>query len=253
VTSESPGFSFTPELIVPSIDFFLISGRVRFLTVSLALLFSTLLPAAATGTTPYATVAAGGAHALALADDGTVWAWGFNDQGQLGDGSLQYTTSPVQVQGLPEIRTISAGYTNSMALGRDGSIWTWGSNQFGELGNGTTVSHSRPEKITTLDHIIAIALNAGTGMAVQDDGSLWLWGQNHSLTPGRMPALRDVAGIGVGQSSLFAFTFDCALWAWGKNSFGQLGDGTDTPQSKPVRTTLVACLSGVAAGNHTLA
>ena len=229
----------------------------------MALLCAVFCPEATAVGATYATVAAGGGHALALADDGTVWAWGFNEHGQLGDGTLQYATSPVQVQGLPKVKAISAGYTSSMALGRDGSVWTWGSNQSSQLGDGTTTSRVRPGEIQALDHVTTIAMNAGIGMAVKDDGNLWLWGQNadsvlaptqnNVLAPVRMPGVSGVAGIGLGPSSLYIFTYDCALWAWGKNSFGQLGNGTTTSQSRPVRTKLVACLSGLAASNHVVA
>ena len=94
-----PLLPFSLEHIVQNKAFFLICGQARVITVSLALLFGILFPSIVTGTAAETIVAAGGAHALALADDGAVWAWGFNDQGQLGDGSLQYTTSPVQIQG----------------------------------------------------------------------------------------------------------------------------------------------------------
>ncbi|MDP2106993.1 MAG: hypothetical protein Q8J76_13440, partial [Desulfobulbaceae bacterium] len=146
-----------------------------FIVITLTLSF--LLPRQACGETNPA-VAAGGAHALALAADGSVWAWGFNDQGQLGDGTLQYSTAPILVQGLPEIKAVSAGYTSSMALGHDGSVWTWGSNLSGELGDGTTTSRHRPIKIQGLDNVDAVTLNASTAMAIKNDGTLWLWGQN---------------------------------------------------------------------------
>lgn len=232
---------------------FQISAPSKTICAALALLLATLLPLVAAGSTSSRAVAAGGAHALALADDGVVWAWGFNDQGQLGDGSLQYSTAPIQVQGLPAIQAISAGFTNSMALDREGSVWAWGSNQFGELGDGTTTSHARPEKIKGLDHINAIALNAGRGMAIREDGSLWLWGQDNGPTPTQLPALNRVAGIALGQSSAFTFTFDCVLWAWGKNSFGQLGNDISPNQTKPARANISACLTGIAASNHTIA
>jgi len=211
----------------------------------------------------HSTVAAGGAHSLALAEDGSVWAWGFNDQGQLGDGSLQFSTAPILVHGLPAIKAISAGYTSSIALAQDGSVWTWGSNDSGELGDGTTNARHRPAKIQGLDQVTAIAMSAGTGMAVKADGTLWLWGQSSGtatsathgtlLAPVPVPSLSGVAGVGIGQTSLFAYTYDCALWAWGKNAFGQLGDGTTSAQPAPSRTNIQACLSGVAANNHTLA
>ena len=89
-------------------------------------------------------IAAAGYHSLALRSDGTVWAWGDNDFGELGDGTTMTRYAPVQVGGLPAIHSIAAGAIYSLALDRTGRVWVWGSNDAGELGNGVLHSVGSP-------------------------------------------------------------------------------------------------------------
>src|SRR2546428_613650 len=82
-------------------------------------------------------IAAGNYHSLALKSDGTVWAWGMNLYGQLGDGTNTGSNVPVQVSSLTGIIAIGGGYGHSLALKSDGTVWAWGYNSTGQLGNGT--------------------------------------------------------------------------------------------------------------------
>ncbi|WP_407672253.1 RCC1 domain-containing protein, partial [Paenibacillus sinensis] len=84
-------------------------------------------------------IAAGTSHSLALKSDGSVWAWGYNGGGQLGDDSTTQRSMPVQVTGLTEVKDIAGGGSHSLALKSDGSVWAWGYNGGGQLGDGTTV------------------------------------------------------------------------------------------------------------------
>ena len=81
-------------------------------------------------------ISGGLGHTLALKQDGTVWAWGLNEYGQLGDGSITDRTSPVQVPGLSNPIALTAAFYESVAVKQDGTAWTWGFNGSGELGNG---------------------------------------------------------------------------------------------------------------------
>ena len=89
-------------------------------------------------------IAAGGYHTVSLKSDGTVWAWGYNSNGQLGDGTTTDRTTPVQVSGLSGVTAIAAGDLYTVALKTDGTVWAWGYNGYGELGDGTTTDKLTP-------------------------------------------------------------------------------------------------------------
>jgi alpha-tubulin suppressor-like RCC1 family protein len=92
-------------------------------------------------------VIAGGCYytvALALKKDGTVWAWGANGAGQLGDGTKTVQYVPVKVSGLSDVVAIAAGFNHTVALRTDGTIWAWGNNYYGQLGDGTTTERLTP-------------------------------------------------------------------------------------------------------------
>lgn len=103
-----------------------------------------LVPVRALTPSGIVAIAAGGLHALALRDDGTVWAWGYNETGALGDGTYTTRKTPVQVLGLSNAAAISAGFLHSLAIRSDGTTWAWGDNQSGQLGNGTTSRSNVP-------------------------------------------------------------------------------------------------------------
>ena len=106
-------------------------------------------PAIATNTQPI--ISAGGSHSLALKGDGSVWAWGLNGDGQLGDGTIVTRVTPVAVSGLSDITAISAGGSHSLALKKDGTVWTWGSNSYGQLGDDTKSNRNAPVKTHNLN------------------------------------------------------------------------------------------------------
>ena len=83
-------------------------------------------------------VAAGGDHTVVLKDDGTLWAWGDNSNGDLGDGTWSSKNSPVQI-GTGTWQAVAAGIIHTVALKKDGTLWTWGWNGYGQLGDGTGV------------------------------------------------------------------------------------------------------------------
>jgi alpha-tubulin suppressor-like RCC1 family protein len=89
-------------------------------------------------------IAAGYDHAVAMKTDGTVWAWGSNNNGQLGNGTTTGSVTPVQVSGISGVAAVAAGYFDSVALKIDSTVWTWGSNSNGQLGNGTTTDSNIP-------------------------------------------------------------------------------------------------------------
>ena len=123
----------------------------------------------------------------AVKNDGTVWTWGANDAGQLGDGSTTQRNSPRQVPGLSSITRVDCGYYHTLALGSDGSVWAWGRNSNGQLGDGTTTNRSTAAKIANLAASSSISAGEFHSMALAADGAVWCWGEG------------DLGQLGTGQ------------------------------------------------------
>ena len=176
---------------------------------------------------------AGANHALALKADGSLYAWGWNVYGQLGDGTTTDQHSPESIG--TGYAAIAAGSGHTLALKADGSLYAWGWNYYGQLGDGTTTSQHSPKLIST--GYVAIAAGSNHTLALKADGSLYGMGRQH-LLPARRRHERPVScspeliGAGyvamaaAGEHSL-ALKADGSLCAWGNNYYGQLGDGHD--------------------------
>lgn len=123
-------------------------------------------------------IAAGGAHSLAVTAEGTVWSWGANGSGQLGDGSTADSAAPVQVRGLSNVTAVAAGDRHSLALTADGAMWAWGENSNSQLGDGTTVNRNTPVPVALMGKVTAIAAGKLHSMALAEDGTVWSWGDN---------------------------------------------------------------------------
>ena len=217
------------------------------------------------GVIPTPAIAAGGSHSLVLKDDMTVWAWGDNYSGQLGDGTTVDSSLPVKVSILTGVISIAAGYFHSLALKADGSVWAWGENYRGQLGDGTTTNSSIPVQVYGLSDIIGVAAGEYHSLALKADGSVWAWGENYrgqlgdgtttnSSTPVQVANLSGVASLSAGYYHSLALKADGSVWAWGYNSYGQLGDGTKINSNTPVQVSGLSDVIGVAAGYyHSLA
>jgi len=116
-------------------------------------------------------VAAGNSHSIGLKGDGTVWTWGWNVWGQLGDGTTTNRTTPMQINGLSGVRAIAGGNSHTIALKDDGTVWTWGYNLYGQLGDGTTTNRKAPVQVSELSGVIAIAGGDFHSVALKDDGT----------------------------------------------------------------------------------
>ncbi len=101
-------------------------------------------------------IAASNSAAVALRSDGTVWSWGANNFGQLGNGDSALRRGPVQVSGLSGVTAVAAGTHHHLALESDGTVWAWGANGQGELGDGTMQGRSTPVQVSGLSGVIAI-------------------------------------------------------------------------------------------------
>ena len=155
--------------------------------------------------TNWAQVSAGYNTSLAVKTDGTLWAWGRNNSGQLGDNTLITKSSPVQIGALTNWAQVSGGGTPSvgysLAVKTDGTLWAWGANNrfgqpYGTLGDGTIIDKSSPVQIGALTNWAQVSAGSTNSLAVKTDGT---------------------------------------LWAWGLSGFGELGDGTTIGKSSPVQ------------------
>jgi alpha-tubulin suppressor-like RCC1 family protein len=120
-------------------------------------------------------IATGDNFSLALKNDGTVWTWGQNSHGQLGDGTTIDRNTPVRVQNLSGVTAMDAGTDHSLALASDGTVWAWGENGIGELGDGTITERHTPVQVGVppLSKVVAIAAGQGHNLALKDDGTVW--------------------------------------------------------------------------------
>lgn len=128
-------------------------------------------------------------HSLALMADGTVWSWGLNANGQLGDGTTISRTNAARVQGLTGVVSIAAGADYSVAVRNDGSVWAWGANERGQLGDGTTVTRKSPMPVARLGQIQTVSARLSHTLAVDRDGAVWTWGETTSGQLGDSRAL----------------------------------------------------------------
>lgn len=212
---------------------------------------------------PFVAVAAGGWHSLALKNDGTVWAWGENRTGSLGDASTNSRMSPVQVRGLSEVIAVDAGGGQSVALKADGTVWTWGMNYSGELGIGTTTNRLKPVQVEGLPTIIAVAAGGGYCAVLAADGTVWTWGSNDAgelgigtkveqHLPVRVPGLVDIIAISAGGEMTLALDKKGNVWAWGwdyDNPEMAMDGGSSVPVQVPGLSNVIAVSAG---GAHNL-
>jgi alpha-tubulin suppressor-like RCC1 family protein len=217
--------------------------------------------------------ASGANHTLSARADGTVWTWGDNAFGQLGNGTTTSSSTPAQVTGLGEVRrgagSIAGGATHSLAVRSDGTVWAWGQGTSGQLGNGGTANSSVPVQVSGLTGVVAVAAGSSFSAALKSDGTVWEWGANASgqlgdntttqrTTPVRAGTLTTVARISAGASHVLAVRTDGTAWAWGANASGQLGLSDTVQRNTPTQITGISGVStlpgAVAAGSdHSLA
>ena len=201
----------------------------------------------------YQTISVGTLYTAAIKTDGSLWTWGYNGGGELGDGTTEDKLTPVKI--MDNVAAVSAGYWHTVAIKTDGSLWTWGYNGGGELGDGTTEDKYTPIKI--MDNVAAVSAGGSHTVVIKTDGSLWTWGYNwygqlgggtmeNKLTPVKI--MDNVAAISAGRDHTAAIKTDGSLWTWGYNGGGLLGDGTTEDKSTPVK--IMDNVAAVSAGDY---
>ena len=207
--------------------------------------------------TDWKAVAAGSAHTVAIKNDGTLWAWGNNEQGQLGDGTQTDRNIPVQVGTDTDWATVGAGEFHTVATKENGELWAWGYNDSGQLGDNTTTPRSdTPVRVIGgasgeyLEDVIAVSAGGKYTVAIKKNGELWAWGNNSlgqlglgaTPTTSRIPLQVgtdiDWKAVATGSSHTVAIKKNGELWAWGWNTAGELGDGTRTQHNRPVQVKI---------------
>jgi alpha-tubulin suppressor-like RCC1 family protein len=191
----------------------------------------------------------GSYHTAAIKTDGTLWCWGLNNYGQLGDNSVTNRSSPVQTVAFgTNWKQVSCGY-HTVALKTDGTLWAWGKNSGGQLGDNTVTHKSSPvQTIAFGTNWKQVDCGDSNTAGIKIDGTLWIWGGNYAgtlgdntSTPRSSPVQTITYATNWKQVScdncITAIKNDGTLWCWGLGTIGQLGDNTITSKSSPVQTT----------------
>ena len=222
-------------------------------------------------------VMGGEIHNVALKSDGTVWCWGWNAFGQLGNGTTNDFWVPTQA-GLTAVPQM----TNVVKLGgrpyftlaekTDGTIWAWGMNQYGQMGNGTVTPFGSPPNSVPvmvsnsapggpINGALQITCGYQFGAALATNGTVWTWGSGShgelgqgagtttSYYPAQIPGLTNITQISAGWFHILARKSDGTAWAWGNNSNGELGDGTAVNRFSPVAALNVSNIVAVSGGD----
>ena len=193
-------------------------------------------------------VTAGNTRTCALRNDDSLWCWGNNVKGQLGDGTVETRPSPVQVEAGSTWRTVDAGYFHTCGIRRDGTLWCWGENFAGQLGDGTTgTMRTNPTPVGQDADWAQVAVGDYHTCARRKDESIWCWGDNNygQLGDGTLGADQGKAvpvqisskprwlDLTTGNDHTCSLMDNDSLWCWGRNDYGQLGDGTTSNHEVP--------------------
>jgi len=211
----------------------------------------------------------GGARAaIVLKADSSVWTWGMNSNGQLGNGATTDSSLPVQVLGpygagyLTGTIAVMGGEEHNLALKSDGSVWAWGMNGVNQLGNGNASDSATPVQVSGLSSIVSVASRAYHSLAVKSDGTVWAWGTDRSgalgngvadlnpdyPVPVQVQGLSNPLMVTTGYYFSVALMPDHTLVAWGNNVNGELGNGTTNPQYTPAPVLGIDHVIWVSAG-----
>jgi alpha-tubulin suppressor-like RCC1 family protein len=223
-----------------------------------------------------AAIAAGNEFSLALMTNGTVLAWGANEEGQLATGKTTRLTAPAAIKGLSNVTAIAAGGEFALARLSNGTVMSWGAGTEGQLGDGKFSKSLTPIAVKGLSGVTAIAAGNEFALARLSNGTVMSWGSNataqlgvpaetksigegeteevevvHSNVPLPVQQLSGVTAIAAGSDHALALLGDGEVAAWGGNGDGQLGDGAEGGTSNlPTAVPGLSGVTAIAAGAH---
>jgi alpha-tubulin suppressor-like RCC1 family protein len=207
----------------------------------------------------WTSVSGGRSHAVGVGSDGTLWAWGGNSVGQLGNGTKDTKYIPTQIGLLTSWESAAAGVTATAAIRQTKSLWTFGNGATGLLGQGDQISRSSPVQVGFLTTWLSASVGQYFMSSVKTDGTLWAWGTGADGQLGQSSSVSRSSPVQVGAEttwsyvsnttlSVCALKSDGTLWAWGVNSYGQLGQNNIVSRSSPVQIGSSTNWSAVSCG-----
>ncbi|MBP8157253.1 MAG: T9SS type A sorting domain-containing protein [Flavobacterium sp.] len=220
--------------------------------------------------TDWVEISAGNRFSLAIKNNGTLWAWGLNNTGQLGDNTIVDQNIPIQIGTATDWLRIDAGDQHSLGVKTTGTLWAWGNNASGQLGDGTNTTSLIPIQIGTLNNWLLVSAGVNHSIATDNTNFLYTWGNNVngqlgdgtntsnnspnavSFSTDGTPSL--CIAISAGNTDSLIIKNDNTLWSSGFNSSGQLGLGNNTNVNVFNQVGTSATWQGISAGDiHSLA
>ena len=182
-------------------------------------------------------IAAGYNHTIGIQTDGSLWAWGRNDYGQVGDGTNTNKNVPTQIGTDTDWKFIAAGDNHTMAIKNNGTLWAWGRNNYGQLGDGTTINKNIPLLVNNDTDWKTISLDTEFTIALKNNGTLWGWGKNYIsqlgssnstlafYLPTQIGSETNWKTMDTGIQTTVALKTNNTFWGWGASDNGVFGNG----------------------------
>jgi len=192
-------------------------------------------------------ISCGYQYALAVREDGTLWAWGRTDNCySLGDGTTNASASPIQIGTATNWAKVFASELHSMAIKTDGTLWAWGSSYYGYLGLGAVGPQSSPVQVGAGTNWASIGIGDRHTYGIKTDGTLWGWGINDYGQLGNASGTESNVPIQIGTGTNWAqvvggyyhgiaLKTDGTLWSWGRGLESQLGQGNTSTYTSPTQ------------------